>query len=389
MAMPNWFHMLSPGTKPVLDPIMQRPAVLRILRDVPNSRRLFVIAAYLGWWPVDLYHACGVPVHRMASSREGQNGHRIWVSSGALVLCQHFALRLGLTLTELWEIDDDFDPVACIPLYLSQNEVARRDMMKRSRSKQAKEMNMKKIVGIASRVASVVAMVILIQTCAWAQTGVFTFHYPDSGTVAWTYKHSTPAATDVVSFIVRTDGANDQFSGFAIGDPDATGTRTYTARMVSGLADGDHTLSVIACTPELCGGPLTAPFKVQRGAVTPPTCPPDCPPPPTTPTVLTIMFTDGTAATASTLSAQPTTRSARTLPSAVKRTTAPTDKALSTVKKAVSTLTTTTPQTAGSSRAVLVIPYNYVVTVCMLDVDGSQHCLTNQELLKYIPKPQE
>jgi hypothetical protein len=98
---------MSAPSEPLLNPLQQSD-VRRMVSMVPNERRLPVIAAYLGLPPWQFYrlvglHARMLSYYKIARPQDEKAGM-------AMAWCWKVASRLGLLVTDLYDIDDEFDP---------------------------------------------------------------------------------------------------------------------------------------------------------------------------------------------------------------------------------------------------------------------------------------
>jgi len=100
--------------KPFLNPV-QISDLRRILPLVPNERRLPVIAAYIGMSTVDLCRAAGLH-NRARYYHTTPKKHQEAPGAAAVGWCWRIAKRLGLDFSELWEIDDGFNPARVLGL---------------------------------------------------------------------------------------------------------------------------------------------------------------------------------------------------------------------------------------------------------------------------------
>jgi len=100
-------------TTPLLNPV-QRADLRRILPLVPNARRLAVIAAYLGVTTSELYGHVGLTPRVRNYYLPGSKGDQSWADGMAIAWCWRVARRLGLDPTDLWDIDDGFDPALAL-----------------------------------------------------------------------------------------------------------------------------------------------------------------------------------------------------------------------------------------------------------------------------------
>jgi hypothetical protein len=91
----------------LLNPV-QQVDVRRLVAVVPNERRLAVIAAYLGLPAWQFYRLVGLQsrmlsYYKVARPQDEKSGM-------AMAWCWRVASRLGLLVTDLYDIDDEFDP---------------------------------------------------------------------------------------------------------------------------------------------------------------------------------------------------------------------------------------------------------------------------------------
>jgi hypothetical protein len=104
---------------PVLNPL-QRHDLRRMLPLVPNDRRLLVVAAYLGIYIGELYDQCGLTARirqYYGADLPPAAAAEAW-RDVAMAWCWRISRRLDISITELWEIDDEFDPAAAVPAKL-------------------------------------------------------------------------------------------------------------------------------------------------------------------------------------------------------------------------------------------------------------------------------
>jgi hypothetical protein len=108
-------HRRATNPAPLVNPV-QRVDLARLLTLVPNDRRLLVTAAFLGLYLGELYDRCGLTLRiRNYYAYETPDGAEGW-SDVALSWCWRISRRLDMALTEIWEIDDGFDPARAVPV---------------------------------------------------------------------------------------------------------------------------------------------------------------------------------------------------------------------------------------------------------------------------------
>jgi hypothetical protein len=111
---------MGTSATPFLTP-SQRADALILFSVTPNARRIRVLTAYLGTSVGDLYDKMGLKTATLNSYRHTKDRQDYWKREGAVTVAFRLALFLGLSMTELWEIDDDFRPWECVPLLLNEN----------------------------------------------------------------------------------------------------------------------------------------------------------------------------------------------------------------------------------------------------------------------------
>lgn len=113
---------LHPGQQWPIANEAQRRVLVGILAECPNDVRLAVAAAYLKVQVQDIYTAIGLTLKiRHGYSRTDSNGNTPFSDGPAWFWVARVARCLGIAPGEMWQLDEDFDPVECLPMKIDSH----------------------------------------------------------------------------------------------------------------------------------------------------------------------------------------------------------------------------------------------------------------------------